>query len=182
MKILVASDIHGDASKAKELLAIYKSKACEKLILLGDILYHGPRNDLPRGYAPKEVIELLNNFEDEIVAVRGNCDAEVDQMVLTFPIMADYLIEEIDGVKFFITHGHRFNTENPPHLDCGDVLLHGHTHVPAVIPFANKNLYLNPGSTSIPKEGNPPSYAIIENGEFTVYSFSGNLLLTKRFI
>lgn len=166
MKLFIASDIHGDFDAASRLVAAYRESGAEKLVLLGDILYHGPRNDLPAGYAPKMVIELLNGIKDEILCVRGNCEAEVDQMVLEFPVMADFAWIEADGVRIFATHGHKFNLQNLPPLKAGDVLLHGHTHVPAMVEFGNGNLYVNPGSVSIPKENSAKSYIVFENGKF----------------
>ena len=172
-RILIASDIHGDASTAERLVEIYKASGAEKLLLLGDILYHGPRNDLPAGYAPKKVIELLNPLKNEILAVRGNCDTEVDQMVLSFPILADYAYLSLDGLRIFATHGHKFNTDSLPPLAKGDILLNGHTHVPVAIEFGEDNLYINPGSLSIPKESSPKSYILYENGVFSFRTLDG---------
>lgn len=180
MKLMFASDIHGSAFSCRKMKEIYVREKAERLILLGDLLYHGPRNDLPREYNPKEVMSILNGMREELLCVRGNCDAEVDQMVLDFPIMADYMTMFVDGHMFFITHGHIHNTENMPPLKAGDLLIHGHTHVlkaEAVGPFT----YLNPGSVSIPKEGNPPSYMVYEKkdgcaGEFLIKSMDGEIL------
>ena len=162
-KLMIASDLHGDRVATEKLLARYAESGASRLILLGDILYHGPRNDLPDGYDPKGVIALLNGVKNELLCVRGNCDTEVDQMVLDFPILADYAYLEVDGLTVFATHGHRFHTAALPPLKEGDILLHGHTHVPKAEPFGQKNLYVNPGSTSIPKEGSPKSYLLYEN-------------------
>ena len=129
MKWMIASDIHGSAFYCRKLMEAWKKEETGKMILLGDLLYHGPRNDLPREYAPKEVIGLLNAHKDEILAVRGNCEAEVDQMVLDFPVMADYMILCDAGINVYATHGHIWNSENLPPLVEGDVLLHGHTHL-----------------------------------------------------
>ena len=161
-RLMVASDIHGDLACAELMLTRYRESGAERLVLLGDILYHGPRNDLPAGYAPKGVIELLNGVREEILCVRGNCDTEVDQMVLKFPILADYAYLTLGERTILATHGHVWNTANPPMLKAGDILLHGHTHVPAADPFGEGNLYVNPGSVSIPKESSPKSYLIIE--------------------
>ena len=180
-RILIASDIHGDANTAERLIEIYKASGAEKLLLLGDILYHGPRNDLPAGYAPKKVIELLNPLKNEILAVRGNCDTEVDQMVLSFPILADYAYLSLDGLAVFATHGHNHNTENQPPLSKGDILLHGHTHVLKCLEFGNENYYLNPGSAALPKENNPRTYMVYENRTFTVKDFDKNIVLEKKF-
>lgn len=172
-KWLIASDIHGDYECAKQLAERYEASGAERLILLGDLLYHGPRNDLPAGYAPKKVIALLNEMKNEILTVRGNCDTEVDQMVLEFPILADYAYLSVDGLSIFATHGHTYNPQNPPALKAGEILLHGHTHVPAAEKFGENNLYLNPGSTSIPKENSPKSYLTYENGVFTFCDLFG---------
>ncbi len=181
MKLLIASDIHGDLSSAASLIYVFQKEGCDKLLLLGDILYHGPRNDLPNGYNPKKVIELLNTQRDKILAVRGNCDTEVDQMVLNFPILADYAYLSLDGLSIFATHGHNFNTETPPPLSHGEILLHGHTHIPTCKEFGNSNYYLNPGSVAIPKGGFPKTYMIYENSCFTVKDFDGNIVLKKQF-
>lgn len=172
MRVMIASDIHGSAYYCRLLLERYEEEKPDKLLLLGDILYHGPRNDLPRDYAPKEVIERLNSIKDEILCVRGNCDTEVDQMVLEFPIMAEYCILYEEGRMIFATHGHHFHMENPPMLKAGDILLHGHTHVPAMEAFDGK-YYINPGSVSIPKEGSAPGYMMLEDGRFTWKTIEG---------
>lgn len=181
MKFLIASDIHGDFESASRIIEIMKAERCDKLILLGDILYHGPRNDLPSGYAPKAVIELLNENADRIVAVRGNCDTEVDQMVLTFPILADYAYICTDGLRIFATHGHKFNTANVPPLSEGDILLHGHTHVLCYEPFGKENVYINPGSVSIPKGGNPKTYIIYEDRKFKTLGLDGTVVAEMKF-
>ncbi|MBQ7867631.1 MAG: phosphodiesterase [Clostridia bacterium] len=168
MKILFASDIHGSASAAEMVLARFESENCDRLILLGDLLYHGPRNDLPDRYNPKAVTKLLNEYPVTPLCVRGNCDAEVDQMVLEFPIQADYALLPLDnGRCAFVTHGHLFNTQTPPPHRKGDVLIHGHTHVHGVWHEADYT-YINPGSAVLPKEGQPKSYMIYEDGVFTI--------------
>lgn len=165
MKLLIASDIHGSAYFCRKLLEAYDREGAGKLILLGDVLYHGPRNDLPKEYAPKEVIAMLNPRKEEILCVRGNCDTEVDQMVLEFPILADYGFLYEKGRMIFLTHGHVFNEKNLPMLKKGDILLHGHTHVP-VCREHEEYVYMNPGSVSIPKEGSAHSYMVYEDGRF----------------
>ncbi|MBR1738988.1 MAG: phosphodiesterase [Ruminococcus sp.] len=165
MKLFIASDIHGSAYWCRKMLDAFMESGAEKLLLLGDILYHGPRNDLPDEYDPKAVIAMLNPLAHRILCVRGNCDTEVDQMVLDFPIMAEYALICADGKTIFATHGHKFNTSSPPPLSEGDILLHGHTHVP-VIEEHGHYTYINPGSVSIPKEGSAHSCMIFENGEF----------------
>ena len=173
MKILIASDIHGDFECASRLVEAYRASGADKLVLLGDILYHGPRNDLPAGYAPKKVIELLNPLGDELLCVRGNCDTEVDQMVLSFPVLADYAWLYLDGLRIFATHGHKFGKDNPPPLAKGDILLCGHTHIPAADGFGDGNLYINPGSVSIPKNGSEKGYIIYEDREFLFCTLDG---------
>lgn len=172
MKYMIASDIHGSFKYAKGVAEAYEREGARKLILLGDLLYHGPRNDLPEEYAPKKVFALLNNMKRELLCVRGNCDSEVDQMVLEFPIMAEYMLLDVDGLLIFVTHGHIFNTETPPLIGEKDFLLNGHFHVPAATD-TGKFIYLNPGSASLPKEGYPPSYMCYEDGVFSVKDFAG---------
>ena len=172
-RLIIASDIHGDAQTCERLVEIYRESGAERLVLLGDLLYHGPRNDLPAGYAPKRVIELLNAQKDDILAVRGNCDTEVDQMVLQFPILADYAYISVDGLRIFATHGHNFNTAKLPPLAKGDILLHGHTHVPVVEEFGEGHYYINPGSLSIPKESSPKSYILYEDRKFSFRTLEG---------
>ena len=181
MKLLIASDIHGDLESMELVLRAFESEGADKMLLLGDLLYHGPRNDLPKTYAPKAVIELLNANKDNILAVRGNCDTEVDQMVLKFPILADYAYLSLDGLAVFATHGHNHNTENQPPISKGDILLHGHTHVLKCLEFGNQNYYLNPGSAALPKENNPRTYMVYENRTFTVKDFDKNIVLEKKF-
>ena len=144
----------------------------------GDILYHGPRNDLPDEYAPKQVLAMLNERRERLFCVRGNCDTEVDQMVLTFPILADYSIFLAGSRLIYATHGHVYNTAHLPPLCPGDILLHGHTHVPAWEPFGENNLYLNPGSVSIPKNGSAHGYMTLEDGVFEWKTLSGGVYHT----
>lgn len=165
MKFMIASDLHGSAYYCREMLAAFDREQADKLLLLGDLLYHGPRNDLPREYAPKEIISLLNARRNQLLCVRGNCDTEVDQMVLDFPIMADYCILSAGRRMIFATHGHHFNQAAMPPLQPGDILLHGHTHVPAWEPVGTDNLYLNPGSVAIPKEGSAHGYMVLTETE-----------------
>ncbi len=175
MKYMFASDIHGSAYYCRKMLEAYEKEEADRLVLLGDLLYHGPRNDLPREYAPKEVIRLLNEHKDELYVVRGNCDAEVDQMVLQFPIMADYCII-MDGERtIYASHGHVYHKDHLPPLKNGDVFIHGHTHVLVAEKMEHYTL-LNPGSVSLPKEGNIPTYAVLEDGLFTVKGFEGEIV------
>lgn len=162
MKWMIASDLHGSAYYCRKMLEAFEREGADRLFLLGDLLYHGPRNDLPEGYAPKQVMPLLNGMKDRLLCVRGNCDAEVDQMVLEFPVLADYAVLPVGQRLIYATHGHIYHVKNLPPLAPGDVLLHGHTHVPAWTEFGQGNLYLNPGSVSIPKEDSPHSYMTLE--------------------
>ena len=162
MKWMIASDLHGSAYYCRKMLEAFEREGADRLFLLGDLLYHGPRNDLPREYAPKAVIPLLNGKKEKLLCVRGNCDAEVDQMVLEFPVLADYAVLPVGQRLIYATHGHIYHVKNLPPLAPGDVLLHGHTHVPAWTGFGQGNLYLNPGSVSIPKENSPHSYMTLE--------------------
>ncbi len=175
MKLMIASDIHGSAKYCEKMLKAYDREGAERLLLLGDFLYHGPRNDLPKGYAPKEVAAMLNERKEDLLCVRGNCDAEVDQVLLEFPIMADYCLLDLDGVTIFATHGHHYNPKNPPMLKKGDILLNGHTHIPA-----NEDMgtftYMNPGSVSIPKKDSARGYMIFEDGTFTWKDLDGQVL------
>ena len=175
-KILIASDIHGSAWYCRKLLQALEREGAKRMLLLGDILYHGPRNDLPREYAPKDVIAMLNPLKERIVSVRGNCEAEVDQMVLDFPVLADYCLMPVGDHMMFCTHGHIYNEENLPPMMPGDILLYGHTHVPRAEKVLDKWM-LNPGSVSLPKEGNPPSYAVLEDGVFTIRRLDGTELM-----
>lgn len=175
MKYMIASDIHGSYYYSKKMMDAFFEEKADKLILLGDILYHGPRNDLPLEYEPKKVIELLNKNKDSICAIRGNCDTEVDQMVLEFPCMADYSFFIYENSCIYFTHGHNFNEEKPLPMKNGDVMLFGHTHIPKIIK-ANGNAFLNPGSVSIPKGDSSNSYIIFEKGVFICKSFEGNTI------
>jgi len=170
MRLMFASDIHGSAEDALKIKEIFLNSGADKLVLCGDLLYHGPRNDLPEGYNPKKVIEILNSLSDDIIAVRGNCEAEVDQMVLDFPVMADYVMLYDDKIRMYITHGHIYNPENPMKLKKGDVIISGHTHV-LKAEFNGDFYFLNPGSAALPKEGNPKTYMMYEDREFRVKTF-----------
>ena len=165
MRWFIASDIHGSEYYCRKMLEAYQNEKADRLLLLGDILYHGPRNNLPDEYKPKAVIELLNSMKNDIVCVRGNCDTEVDQMVLEFPILADYCIICDGNTTIFATHGHKYNEKNLPPLHKGDILLHGHTHISAEIEHDGYT-YINPGSVSIPKGGTERGYVIFENDKF----------------
>ena len=142
MKLMIASDIHGSALYCRAMLDAFERENAQRLILLGDILYHGPRNDLPDGYAPKQVIALLNPLREKLMCVRGNCEAEVDQMVLEFPVLADYALMALGERMIYITHGHLHGEDNPPPLCPGDILLCGHTHVARLADHAGFTLSL----------------------------------------
>ena len=165
MKLFIASDLHGSAYYCHRLMEAIQREKPDRILLLGDLLYHGPRNDLPRDYAPKHVIEMLNGMADQLLCVRGNCEAEVDQMVLKFPVLADYAWLDVNGLRIFATHGHHHGEQNPPPMKKGDLLLCGHTHVPAWTDHQTFH-YLNPGSLSIPKENSPHSYMTLEGNTF----------------
>lgn len=172
MKLMFASDIHGAADCCEKMLKRFDEEGAEKLFLLGDILYHGPRNELPADYAPKRVIAMLNERKDRLLCVRGNCDTEVDQMVLDFPIMAEYALLYLDGRTVFLTHGHRIAPDSPPCLNPGDILLCGHTHI-QTIEDRGGFIYMNPGSVSLPKNGNEKSYILYEDGKFSIKLIDG---------
>lgn len=159
MKLMIASDLHGSAYYTRLLLTAMDREQPDRLLLLGDLLYHGPRNDLPREYAPKQVIEMLNARKSQILCVRGNCEAEVDQMVLEFPVLSEFGVVFADGLTLYMLHGHK-NLDLP--VLPGDILLCGHTHVPAVRKDG-EHYYVNPGSVSIPKEGSCHGYMMLEN-------------------
>ncbi len=172
MKLMIASDLHGSAYYVKKLMSAFAAEQPDKLLLLGDLLYHGPRNALPKDYDCMAVAGMLNGIKEKIIAVRGNCDCEIDQMVLEFPIMADYALMEWEGLTLYVTHGHLWNEETLPPMAAGTVLLNGHFHVP-VCREHEGYLYLNPGSVSIPKEGKPGSYLVLENKTFTWKDLDG---------
>lgn len=184
MDFFVISDIHGSKYWLLKALEKYRESGCEKILILGDILYHGPRNDLPKEYAPKEVIAMLNPLKDRILSVRGNCEAEVDQMVLDFPCMADYGIVSLGERTVYMTHGHIYNEKSLPPIVSGDIILHGHTHVLKAEKIEREDLmfyHLNPGSISIPKENNPSTYGILNENGFRVLDFSGNIVKEIKF-
>ncbi len=175
MKYIIASDIHGSAFWCEKLIDAFKKENGDKLILLGDILYHGPRNDLPEGYAPKRVIEMLNAMKGSVLSVRGNCEAEVDQMVLSFPVLADYALIPSEGHTVFLTHGHIYNKDSLPPMSSGDVLIYGHTHVP-MCERIGEYIVVNPGSVSLPKENSHHGYAVYENDSITLRDLDGNII------
>ena len=163
MYIIIASDIHGSSYYCREMIRAFEREKAEKLLLLGDILYHGPRNDLPGEYDTKKTAAMLNEISGHVMCVRGNCDSEVDQMMLDFPIMAEYCLLYVRGRMIFATHGHVFNMKSLPALSRGDILLHGHTHIPAWESFGDGNMYINPGSVSIPKGDSRHGYIMLSD-------------------
>ena len=175
MKYMIASDIHGSAYFCRAMLAAFEREGADRLLLLGDILYHGPRNDLPEEYDPKQVISLLNPLKSRIFCVRGNCDCDVDQMVLEFPIMADYAVLDMGGFLVYATHGHVYGKDHLPPLSKGDILLQGHTHVPDCTETEEGILCMNPGSAAIPKGGSAHGYMTLENGLFEWKDMDGNV-------
>ena len=172
MVLMIASDLHGSAYYTDKLMTAFAAEKPDKLLLLGDLLYHGPRNDLPQNYDCMDVAARLNAIKEHIIAVRGNCDSEVDQMVLEFPMMADYALLEVNGLTLYATHGHLWDETCPPPMKEGTVLLNGHFHVP-VCNVHGKYLYVNPGSTSIPKGGSVGSYLILKDKTFTWKDMDG---------
>lgn len=175
MKLMIASDIHGSAYYCKKLCERIGEERADRVFLLGDLLYHGPRNDLPKDYAPKQVIAMLSALTPAPLCVRGNCEAEVDQMVLPFPVLAEYCVLFWEGKTIYCAHGHK----NPPPLATGDILICGHTHVPKYEKREN-TLYLNCGSVSIPKENTPHSYLILENGEAVWKDVEGEIFMREK--
>ena len=166
MKLLIASDLHGSALNCRLLLEAFQREQADRLVLLGDLLYHGPRNPLPQEYDTMAVTAMLNSVKDRLFCVRGNCDADVDQLVLEFPVLADHALMSVAGVELFVTHGHLYDDKNPPPMKPGSYLLCGHIHLP-VRRDMGQFTYLNPGSLALPKEGTPRSYLTLENGVFT---------------
>ncbi|MBQ7220606.1 MAG: phosphodiesterase [Synergistaceae bacterium] len=173
MNIMIASDIHGSAKYCRELMSAFEREKPDRILLLGDLLYHGPRNSLPGDYDTKETAAMLNGIRGRVMCVRGNCDAEVDQLMLDFPIMAEYCLLYVKGRVIFATHGHVFNTQTPPALSEGDILLHGHTHIPAWEGFGRGSIYVNPGSVSIPKKDSRHSYMMLNDEGFIWKDLSG---------
>lgn len=175
MKLIVISDIHGSLKYTKNAIEIFNREEGDYLLILGDILYHGPRNPLPEEYNPKEVAEVLNQYSDKIIAVRGNCDSEVDQMLLDFPCMGDYSIVLYNDKRLFLTHGHIYNENKLPNISKKDIMIHGHTHI---LGYSREDgiAIINPGSISYPKENNPHSYGVIEEDTFYIKTLEGNII------
>lgn len=173
MKFMIASDIHGSSYYCKKMIEAFESEGADRLLLLGDILYHGPRNDLPRDYSPKKVASLLNEYKDRIICVRGNCEAEVDSLMLEFSVTAECaVVSTASGRLIYATHGHHYGEKTPPPHVKGDILLTGHTHIPACTEYETY-LYVNPGSVSIPKEGSAHGYMLLDGDSFTWKKLDG---------
>ena len=170
MKIFIASDLHGSAEYCRQMIEAFNKENADKLLLLGDILYHGPRNDLPVKYAPKEVLSMLETVKDKVICVSGNCDAEIDKVLLPFPLLPDFGAVFCDGLNIYFAHGHR----EEPLLSAGDVYLTGHTHVP-LNAVENGHYHLNPGSLSIPKEDSRHGYIVYENRKLTFKDLNGEV-------
>lgn len=175
MKLVFISDIHGSLKYTKQAIEIFTKEQGTYLVILGDVLYHGPRNPLPEEYNPKEVADLLNKYSKKIIAVRGNCDSEVDQMLLQFPCMGDYSTILCNDRRLFLTHGHIFNENNMPNLEVGDVIVHGHTHILTEEIVQGIHI-INPGSISYPKENNPHSYGVLEGNTFYIKKLDGTVI------
>jgi len=172
-KLMFASDIHGSAYWAQKTVTQFNFEKADYLVLLGDLLYHGPRNPLPQDYDPQGVAEVLNTIKDKIIAIRGNCDSEVDQLLLQFPMTAEYNILPFNGGKIIASHGHLYNEINlPKSLVAGDIFIYGHIHVPVL--KQEKGVYMiNPGSVSLPKEDHPNTYGVLEQHSFLIKTFDG---------
>lgn len=180
MRYLVVSDIHGSSIAAEKIAQLLQTNEFDACLCLGDILYHGPRNPLPEGHDPKKVVEVLNQWSKKIIAIRGNCDSEVDQMVLNFPLLSNENQLMLGNRRLFMTHGHLNMIEDLTFLNQGDLYLFGHTHIP-MASFDNSNYVLNPGSASLPKENYPRSYGVIDEEGFKVYSFDGKVIKEIQF-
>lgn len=177
MKLFFASDLHGSLPATQKVLDAFDKSAAQALILLGDTLNHGPRNPIPLGYNPPLVSELLNQYAEQIIAVRGNCDSEVDQMLLSFPMMMDYAWVMLDsGQRLFVTHGHLYNASKRPALRAGDVIVHGHTHIP-VTELNGQQYIFNPGSATFPRDGYAASYGVLENQQIKVLTFDDQVIM-----
>lgn len=186
MKYFIMSDIHGSATACEKALAQFEKLNCDQIILLGDVLYYGPRNPLPEGHDPKAVATMLNSLAGKITACRGNCDSEVDQMLLDFPVLADYALLADDGVKIFASHGHIYsppsekdatqpvvvNSKLPPPSGI-DIALFGHVHIQHLYCATSGVIVCNPGSISLPKADSPAGFAVYEKNGISLYDLDG---------
>jgi len=177
MRYLVVSDIHGSEDSAEKVKALFETKKYDKIICLGDLLYHGPRNDIPKNYNPKKVISIFNKLKDNILMVQGNCEAYVDSMVLDFPYFESSALD-YNGIMIYMTHGHFINPEHPLNVSSG-VVLYGHTHIYKKT-LVDSVLYLNPGSMTLPKEGTSRSYGEIVDSTFRVFDLEDNLIFEVK--
>lgn len=178
MKYLVVSDIHGSSFYAKKIKEIMNKESPNKIILLGDLYYHGPRNSLTQEYNPSEVAEILNEYKDIILCTRGNCDAEVDEMISEFKF-EEYIELNINGVDFFFSHGHKYNMDNVPPV--GKVVVYGHFHT-GFITEEYGTIFVNPGSISLPKNNTPNSYLIIDDEKLILKDLNGNVIDERNYI
>lgn len=178
MKLMFASDIHGSLPATERVLERFAASGAQWLVILGDVLNHGPRNALPEGYAPAQVAERLNELASRIIAVRGNCDSEVDQMLLHFPMTAPWQQILTENQRLFLTHGHLFGPQNMPVLNAGDVLVYGHTHLP-VAELREDIYHFNPGSVSIPKGGFAASYGILDDNVLSVMALNDQSVIAQ---
>lgn len=177
MKYLVVSDIHGSLFYANKILELINNEKVDKVILLGDLYYHGPRNPLPIEYNPKEVCNLLNSIKDKIICIKGNCDAEVDEMISEFEFNKNILLD-INNKKFMFTHGHKYNIENK--VDNIDVLIYGHFHT-GFIKKEDGVIYVNAGSITLPKNGTKNSYLVIDENYIYLKDLENNIIDSIRF-
>ncbi len=175
MRIMFISDIHGSIIYAKKAIEKFESEKCDKLVITGDILYHDSHHGNPEDFNKKEVANLLNQYNDKIIAIRGNCDSDSDQWLLDFDMMEDYKEILLEDRKIFITHGHLFNRESMPRLNKGDLFIHGHFHVP-MTEVVGEVYYLNPGSISLPRQNSKNSYGILDGDKFTVKDLEGTMV------
>jgi len=181
MKLLIASDIHGSLPAAQQVVKAFKEEKADYLVYLGDLMYHGPRNPLPDGYAPAEVAQLFNEISDKIIAMRGNCDSEVDDMLTDFPLMADYQTIPLGDKKLFATHGHIFEPENmPKNVVPKDVFAFGHIHIPMIKTDDAGVVIFNPGSAALPKEGHPPTYGVLTCDYGAIKTFDGKVYMDLK--
>ncbi|MGV2990493.1 phosphodiesterase [Vibrio sp. E150_011] len=180
MKLFFASDLHGSVEATQRVLEAYQKSGAANLVILGDVLNHGPRNPVPDSYHPPKVAELLNAHASDIIAVRGNCDSEVDQMLLDFPMMADYAWVILpSGQRLFLTHGHLYNAAKRPKLKKGDVIVHGHTHIP-VADWDEEQVIFNPGSITFPRDGYAASFGWLEDETMSVKTFDGETICSIK--
>ena len=180
MKWILASDLHGSTVYIEKLMQCFEKENAERMFFLGDYLYHGPRNTIPAGYDTIQAAEILNRYKEYIFCIRGNCDSDVDQMMLDFPILSENAYLDFDGTLAFASHGHVFHKENLPKLKKGEIFIQGHTHVPSVEELENGIVFMNPGSVSIPKGGSENSYILYENGCFRWKTLDGKVFLEYR--